>query len=298
MYVCVRKWWCLLTWWKDRLFDSQFQSHLDTIRQNEIHLPGYVCGFNIIGKSRPWNRPLWSSTTNEARFWSKLGTVFIKLERNPVNIGIWLSFPFSQYLGDWYTQQVIFATYVLPTDTCSRAQYGSFENGTVSVYNIGKVLICSYFIAWMTIPLDIPLWQRLTQRAWCNATKHEIMPMQQMVTCIIFETRIHHRGHIRRGVRMGGAGWPRGSPWRAGGELWWLRGPILGHRHRLRVLRLRIFLLGRSHRGGEEWECFHPHQGYVSLWWDGEKRPSDVNGTAKVGDWLFLSMFSPKQKQS
>lgn len=45
-----------------------------------------------------------------------------------------------QYLGDWYTQQVIYASYVLPTDSCSRAQYGSFDNGTVSVYNIGTTI--------------------------------------------------------------------------------------------------------------------------------------------------------------
>ena len=45
----------------------------------------------------------------------------------------------SQYLGDWYTQYTIPATFSPEgLSSCTRAQYGSFENGTISVYNIGS----------------------------------------------------------------------------------------------------------------------------------------------------------------
>ena len=40
----------------------------------------------------------------------------------------------SQYLGDWYTQH----TFPPSSSSCIRAQYGSFDNGTMSVYNIGS----------------------------------------------------------------------------------------------------------------------------------------------------------------
>ena len=44
-----------------------------------------------------------------------------------------------QYLGDWYTQYTLPAAFSPEgLSTCSRAQYGSFENGTISVYNIGS----------------------------------------------------------------------------------------------------------------------------------------------------------------
>ena len=41
---------------------------------------------------------------------------------------------YTQYLGDWYTQY----TFPPSSSSCLRAQYGSFENGTISVYNIGS----------------------------------------------------------------------------------------------------------------------------------------------------------------
>ena len=42
-----------------------------------------------------------------------------------------------QYIGDWYDQYTIFAVVTPPGNTCSRAQYGEFENGTISVFNSG-----------------------------------------------------------------------------------------------------------------------------------------------------------------
>ena len=43
----------------------------------------------------------------------------------------------KQYMGYWYTQYVIFAPYTPEGVYCSRPEYGSFENGTISVYNSG-----------------------------------------------------------------------------------------------------------------------------------------------------------------
>ena len=40
-------------------------------------------------------------------------------------------------MGYWYTQYVIFAPYTPEGVYCSRPEYGSFENGTISVYNSG-----------------------------------------------------------------------------------------------------------------------------------------------------------------
>ena len=40
-------------------------------------------------------------------------------------------------MGYWYTQYVIFAPYTPEGVYCSRPEYGSFDNGTISVYNSG-----------------------------------------------------------------------------------------------------------------------------------------------------------------
>ena len=41
-------------------------------------------------------------------------------------------------MGYWYTQYVIFAPYTPEGVYCSRPEYGSFENGTISLYNSGS----------------------------------------------------------------------------------------------------------------------------------------------------------------
>ena len=43
-----------------------------------------------------------------------------------------------QYLGDWYNVQNVPSIFEAPDPVCQRAQYGSFENGTISLYNSGS----------------------------------------------------------------------------------------------------------------------------------------------------------------
>ena len=43
-----------------------------------------------------------------------------------------------QYLGVWYNPQNVPSPGEQPDPVCQRAQYGSFENGTISLYNSGS----------------------------------------------------------------------------------------------------------------------------------------------------------------
>ena len=46
---------------------------------------------------------------------------------------------FFQYLGDWYAQLTVAAPFNPEGVRCTRAQYGLFDNGTLSVYNTGTL---------------------------------------------------------------------------------------------------------------------------------------------------------------